>query len=102
LKDIALPDQKLLNYDIAVSGIGCFFEHSQNTVFWDVHGETLQKLIDKPDYPTAKPHLTIYDGTERIFAHRLYKLFINFFRKGKLVSHTSLLNFYPYIPREAN
>jgi hypothetical protein len=70
-------DRMLANCDMAVHGVGCYFERYQNTVFWDVHEAMLRTAMKKRDFPTGKPHLTIYDGDSRKFGSQLLKLFTN-------------------------
>ncbi len=56
---------------VNVKGIGTFFETSrQNTIFFKCDSPYLQTVWKKSDYP-FNPHLTLYDGNSREFAHKL-------------------------------
>ena len=53
--------------------MGNFFGENQNTVFFICEGIILQKVWKKQDYG-YNPHITIYDGNDKTFAHGLHKL----------------------------
>lgn len=62
---------------VRVSGVGNFFDNGQNTVFLKCNldgGEQIKSMIDKPDYGNETPHITLYDGTDRNFAEKLFNL----------------------------
>ena len=57
---------------IFIEGVGHFFEHGQNTVFFTCRGEVLQSIWDKVDYQVFLPHVTVYDGDDREYATSIY------------------------------
>lgn len=66
-------DSLIHGSQVAVDGIGHFFEGNQNTVFFRCHSPSLRAAWRKPDFD-FHPHLTIYDGASRPFAERLLAL----------------------------
>ncbi len=62
------------------SKVGNFFDYGQNTVFFKCDdNENLRKIWKKKEYEDFKPHVTLYDGTDKKFAKRLFdKLQQNF------------------------
>lgn len=63
---------------VKVNGVGNFFAYGQNTVYLkcDLNddGEQIKSMIDKPDYGNENPHITLYDGDDRVFAEQLYNI----------------------------
>lgn len=62
---------------VKVNGVGNFFLYGQNTVYLRCNldnGEQIKSMIDKPDYGNENPHITLYDGNDRVFAEKLYNL----------------------------
>jgi len=60
---------------LIVNGIGNFFELNQNTIFFECEENLkLKKIWKKTSYMEYKPHITIYDGKDRDFAHDLYNV----------------------------
>lgn len=53
---------------------GHFFDTGQTTVFLKIDLMSLKYLCHKPDFPNAIPHLTLYDGNDKFFAHQLFDL----------------------------
>lgn len=68
----SLPRETSYVRKISLLGVGQFRSDWQNTVFIHVGASDLQTFWDKPDFP-YNPHLTLYDGTDGIFATRLYE-----------------------------
>jgi len=71
-------DSKLIRgKEITVLGAGNFFVDNQNTVF--LRCEEKQELYEiwktkeEKTYKEFHPHITIYDGHDRIFANKLYE-----------------------------
>ncbi|HEX2787387.1 MAG TPA: hypothetical protein VHP32_05725 [Ignavibacteria bacterium] len=99
-----------------VFGVGTFFHLNQNTVFWRCSNENILhdiwKTKSKKTYDDYHPHITIYDGTDRNYAQKLFKI-INFFdihfsfkiNKLEIYSSNPLFNLktfadYEFITRE--
>lgn len=86
---------------INVQGVGCFFDHNQNTVFLKCQSETLRGIWRKPEYRKEfNPHITIYNGFCPDFARRLLDCLqmvnIDFsFQVGNLSLLTSKRNQFP-------
>jgi hypothetical protein len=59
---------------IKLTSPGNFFETGQCTVFIQVDLGSLKPLLHKPNFPRAIPHLTLYDGSDRHVAQRLFEL----------------------------
>lgn len=58
---------------IEIDGPGAFFENGQHTVYLRCKSDALRDAWSKGDFGYA-PHLTLYDGPSRRFAHRLFDL----------------------------
>lgn len=75
--------RELIGSNVHVIGIGNFFSENQNTVYLRVGSTILEKHWNKKDFG-YNPHLTLYDGSSKIFAKKLYehltaqKLFFEF------------------------
>jgi len=66
-KDIA-------NTSLHFSEVDNFFEYGQNTVFFKCDdNEKLRKIWKKTGYKDFKPHITLYDGADKIFAKKLFE-----------------------------
>ncbi len=63
-------NEQIAGIAIDVLGVSSFFENSQNTVYLRCSAPELNQVWDKPDYP-FNPHLTLYDGSDRVFAGEL-------------------------------
>jgi hypothetical protein len=61
--------------EIIVKGVANFFESNQNTVFFEFkENENLRKIWKKTTYLEYNPHITIYDGKDKAFAHELFDI----------------------------
>jgi len=58
---------------VLIDRVGNFFESNQNTVFFSCNSPSLKSVWNKPDYP-YNPHITVYDGTSKDFATRVYEV----------------------------
>ncbi len=72
--------QDITDTSLHFSKVGNFFDYGQNTVFFKCDdNENLRKIWNKKGYEDFEPHVTLYDGTDKKFAERLfYKLQQNF------------------------
>ena len=63
--------------DIIVLGAGNFFLENQNTVFLKCEEKqelyTIWKAKEEKTYKEFHPHITIYDGNDRLFAKNLFE-----------------------------
>lgn len=63
---------------VYVTGVGNFFSEGQNTVYLkcdlEQGGAEIKSMINKPDFGNENPHITLYDGENRVFAEKLYQL----------------------------
>ncbi len=58
---------------INISGVENFFEFNQSTVFLRCFlKDRLTSLIEKRDYGNDNPHITLYNGDNKVFARKLY------------------------------
>ena len=76
-KDIKFHSIRRNEQIVYVNGVGNFFYEGQNTVYLkcDLEKDSqIKSMIDKPDYGNENPHITLYDGDDRIFAESLYNL----------------------------
>ncbi|CAC9624465.1 hypothetical protein [uncultured Gammaproteobacteria bacterium] len=56
------------------SEVANFFDYGQNTVFFKCDdNEKLRKIWKKTGYKDFKPHITLYDGTDKVFAKKLFE-----------------------------
>lgn len=61
--------------EIHVKGVSNFFSSNQNTVFFDCEeNQNLRKIWKKTTYKDYNPHITLYDGKDSVFAHKLYEI----------------------------
>ncbi len=70
-------DNKLIQgKEIKVNGVGNFFTESQNTVFLNCEDKqeltTIWKSKEEKTYREFHPHITIYDGDNKLFARKLF------------------------------
>lgn len=63
--------------NIQVTGVDCFFEPNQNTVFLRCDGDSLRSVWRKSDFG-YNPHITLYDGGSRRFAEQLLDVLGNY------------------------
>lgn len=72
------------NEVISISKVDNFFASNQNTVFFNCEeNENLKAIWKKITYNDFKPHVTIYDGNDREFAIKLFKILASDFRPFK-------------------
>jgi hypothetical protein len=75
--EIDFPSIRRNEQIVKINGVGNFFADGQNTVFLKCDldsGRQIKSMIDKPNYGNDNPHITLYDGNNRIFAEKLYNL----------------------------
>lgn len=75
--EIDFPSIRRNEQIVKINGVGNFFADGQNTVFLKCdldNGGQIRSMIDKPDYGNENPHITLYDGNDRVFAEKLYNL----------------------------
>jgi hypothetical protein len=66
-------DPKILAVEgktVRITGVGDFFDSSQNTVYLKCQSRVLRQVWDKPHFGYC-PHITLYDGSSRPFARHL-------------------------------
>lgn len=85
-KDIA-------NTSLHFSEVANFFDYGQNTVFFKCDdNEKLRKIWKKTGYKDFKPHITLYDGTDEVFAKKLFERLQQSFKSFNFkVGHLSFL-----------
>ena len=66
-------NRKLSGNRIVLNGVSHFISEKQNTVYFTCLGTKLKTVWNKPDYP-FNPHVTIYDGSSKTFASKLYEI----------------------------
>ncbi|MGZ3967605.1 MAG: hypothetical protein ACXVJC_21735 [Mucilaginibacter sp.] len=73
-------NEMIKNSRITVTEAGNFFQENQNTVFLKCESEIIEKVWKKTTYKKdvhgINAHLTLYDGKDRVFAHKLYELLL--------------------------
>lgn len=77
------PDRALL------SDISNFFYFRQSTVFLSCSIDQVEEVWDKASYADVRPHLTMYDGNDEVFARALNDTFAQF-RWGIVVPLTPI------------
>lgn len=61
------------NEELQISKVDNFFAFNQNTVFFKCdENENLKAIWKKLTYNEFRPHITIYDGDNEEFAHKLF------------------------------
>ena len=73
-----LEDNELIHgKEIRVIGAGNFFDGNQNTVFLKCEDKpelyTIWKSKEEKTYKEFHPHITVYDGSDRSFATKLFE-----------------------------
>ena len=63
--------KKIAGDTVSIDRVGNFFDSGQNTVFFHCSAPELKNIWKKTDYP-FNPHITLYDGTSKEFASKLY------------------------------
>ncbi len=72
------------NEILNISKVDNFFAFNQNTVFFSCdENESLKAIWKKITYNEFKPHITIYDGNDRDFAIKLFKILASDFKQFK-------------------
>jgi hypothetical protein len=72
------------NEVLNISKVDNFFAFNQNTVFFSCdENENLKAIWKKITYNDFKPHITIYDGDNRDFAIKLFKILASNFKPFK-------------------
>lgn len=66
------------DWTVRLDGAGSFMTEHQNTVLVRVDLLQLKDLVYKPDYADGIPHITLYDGTDRVFAEKLISLLFKY------------------------
>lgn len=73
---------------ITVGRPGTFFSDTQSTVFLHIDILGIADFWHKPDYPNGTPHLTIYDGKNKMLAWAILRALKNFKWKFSINSTT--------------
>jgi hypothetical protein len=55
-----------------------FFNETQNTVYLGLHFLEIEDISWKRDYKDGIPHMSIYDGSDRVFAWQVFQLLQKF------------------------
>ncbi|MGZ3698579.1 MAG: hypothetical protein ACXVCH_10830 [Bdellovibrionota bacterium] len=71
--DVTAMSRKIVGDTVSIDRVGNFFDSGQNTVFFHCNASELKNVWNKPHYP-FNPHITLYDGGSREFAHKLYEV----------------------------
>ncbi len=80
-KDVQKFSSIVANEVLNISSVDNFFAFNQNTVFFSCEeNESLKAIWRKITYNEFRPHITIYDGSDREFAVKLYKILSSEFR----------------------
>jgi hypothetical protein len=70
-------NKRIIGDTVLIDRTGNFFDTGQNTVFFHCTASALKNVWNKPDYP-FNPHITIYDGSSKEFAQKLYAVISRF------------------------
>lgn len=70
-------NQKLEGNHVLINGVDRFLGDGQNTVFFRCSSPRLSWVWYKPDFG-FNPHITIYDGSDRLFAEEVYGTMSNY------------------------
>jgi hypothetical protein len=70
-------NKKLEGNHALINGVDRFFGDGQNTVFFRCSSPRLGSVWYKPDFD-FNPHITIYDGPDRLFAEEVYGTMSNY------------------------
>jgi 2'-5' RNA ligase len=78
-KKIEEIEKKIIGTKVIVEGINHFFNHGQNTVYFNcIKDEKLLEVMYKKNYRKEKnPHITIYDGKDVDFSKQLFNRLYN-------------------------
>lgn len=71
-RKIDLPRSRVFRDQISILGAGRFDNGAKQTVFLHVNSYNLGYHMDKPDFADAVPHITLYNGSDRLLADWLY------------------------------
>lgn len=71
-------NKRIKGTEITINGVGHFFDENQNTVYFKLDAPSLKNIWYKPTYKSFNPHITIYDGSSRVFAQGLFNCLSNF------------------------
>lgn len=72
---VATFSENIANTSLHFSGVGNFFDYGQNTVFFKCDdNEKLKNIWKKTGYKDFKPHITLYDGADKVFARKLFEI----------------------------
>jgi 2'-5' RNA ligase len=97
-KRLLMDSDEVKGTDLKVIGTGNFFEGTQNTVFLKCEDNedlyNIWKSKEEKSFKEFHPHITIYDGNDRVYAQRIYDSLksyrINFsFKVDKLEIYSS-------------
>jgi hypothetical protein len=72
-RKIELPRSLGFHEQVSILGVGRFDNGERQTVFLNVNSRDLPLHMKKPDFKDAVPHITLYNGTDRALADRLYQ-----------------------------
>jgi hypothetical protein len=84
-KRIELPRALDFHQQVSIFGAGKFNNDPRFTVYLNVDSPDLRSHMRKPDFKDAVPHITLYNGTDKIMADWLYlalskqRLFAHFY-----------------------
>jgi hypothetical protein len=84
-RKIQLPRALAYHQQISILGVGRFDSPSRHTVYLNVNSLDLDEHMNKPDFKNAVPHLTLYNGPDKLLADLLYlelgrrRLFAHFY-----------------------
>lgn len=71
-RKVEIPRALSFLQQISIMGPGRFDNGAYQTVYLQVDGRDLLKHINKPDYRFAVPHLSIYNGKDKVLADKLF------------------------------
>jgi hypothetical protein len=69
--DVTAISRKIVGDTVSIDRVGNFFDSGQNTVFFHCTAPELKHVWSKPHFP-FNPHITLYDGSSKEFAQKLY------------------------------
>ena len=68
-----LPREVDFHQQISTFGAGHFRSNTQNTVYLHVGSADMQHHIRKPDYGSAIPHITLYNGLNHLLGDKYFE-----------------------------
>lgn len=74
IKNIDKENDIIKNKIIYVNNISTFVTNKQNTIYLECFSNHLSKIWDKADYKEFTPHITLYDGNDKVFADDLFNV----------------------------